>query len=76
MSDDLVQRLRREELNSSSTHPDGLLNAAADALAAMRARIAALEEALTLFTAFYSGGITLELDDAFRKARAALENGE
>ena len=38
--------------------------------------ITRLREALTMFTMFYPFGISLELDQAFRTARAALAEQE
>jgi hypothetical protein len=48
------------------------LEEAQDKIDELRAREARLREALTMFTMFYPFGISLELDQAFRTARAAL----
>ena len=58
--------------HTGKTPTEWIQNAAVEAAA----EITRLREALTMFTMFYPFGISLELDQAFRTARAALKGKE
>lgn len=60
MSDDLIERLR-EHISKQELD-----------IITLGQEVGRLREALTMFTMFYPFGISLELDQAFRTARAAL----
>jgi CRISPR/Cas system-associated protein Csm6 len=72
MSDDLTELLRNLAARFGRCRDQETVQKAADEIERLRAENERLREALTMFTMFYPFGISLELDQAFRTARAAL----